>query len=61
MKKETENYIYQNKLPKAQTGKKQKKNLEQCPNWGLKQWNKTNKYVERKGKKIKKERIDMQS
>ena len=29
--------------------------------WGIKQWNKTNKYVERKGNKEKKERIDMLS
>ena len=29
--------------------------------WGIKQWKQTSKYVERRGKKIKKEKTDMLS
>ena len=38
--------------------------LKQGAKWGIKQWKKkekTNKYVKGKGKKEKKERMDMQS
>ena len=58
--KKIKNYIYQlrTKLTKAQTGKE---NYIKVPTGVQSNENKTNKYVERKGKKEKKERIDMQS
>ena len=59
--KEIKNYIYQlrTKLTKAQTGKQ---NNSKMPSGEKSDENKTDKYVERKGKKEKKkERMDMQS
>ena len=53
--KETKNYVYQLRAKLTKT------KLKQGENWGIKQWNKNNKYVERKGEKEEKERIHMQS
>ena len=53
--KETKNYINQNKANQSTNCKKK---LKQVANWGIKNENETNKYVETKGDKDKKERID---
>ena len=57
---ETKHYIYQlrQKLTKAQNGKQ---NESKVPSEEISNENQSKKYVERKGKKEKKERIYMQS
>ena len=54
--KETQIYIYQNKTNKSTNWKIK---LKQGANWIKSNENKTNKYVEKKEEKEKKERIDM--